>query len=59
LASTAPLFRPALRLPNISRSIRSNNRLGTPEPDHGDNQMKEKDEDFAPSRDGIKTRQNT
>jgi hypothetical protein len=34
------------RLPTpISGSIRSNNRLG--KPDHGDNQMKEKDEDIA------------
>jgi hypothetical protein len=30
---------------DISRSIRSNNRLG--KLDHGDNQMKEKDEDIA------------
>ena len=33
------------RLPRISRSIRSNNRLGMP--DDGDNQMKEKDEDIV------------
>ena len=44
------------RLPGISRSIRSNNRLG--KPDHGDNQMEEKDED-APSRHGIKSRINS
>jgi len=44
------------RLPDISRSIRSNNRLD--KPDDGDNQMKEKDEDIAPSRHRIKTRKN-
>jgi hypothetical protein len=36
---------PIYRLPDISKSIRSNNRLG--KPDHGDNQMKEKDDDIA------------